>query len=234
MYKMKFFAVILVVFLCSCSGSKVEYLPYDKTRVEGEYYQAMRFFDERNYQTALKGFETIASKYSMYGVAKNAMQMEIFLNFLLEKYEMAIATAEMYIQYYPLDRDGMEYARYITILSNLKLVPDINVTSVYPGKSLDLIREFAAKHPGSKYTESVMQKYQKLSEYIAVNKVIIADRYLKTNNYIVALIEYQNAMQYAKNAENSELLKDLDHRINITKNKIITGKFHESRTQKAQ
>lgn len=223
---MRYLLVILTIFLFSCSSSKKdEYKPYDKISAVKEYERAMEYFDERNYHTSLTAFEDISKKYALHAIARNSLQMEIFMNFVLEKYTESAAIAEVFIKFYPLDREGIEYAEYMRIRSGVALMPDFYITSNYPKETLILATNFLTKYPNSRYIENIKTQYKKINEHIVNNILIVADRHAKTNNYIAAILEYQSAMKYAKNNNDEKMITNLKEKKDRMQNIIFTSNF---------
>lgn len=182
-----------------CSENKIT--TTNQTEANKEYFNAMRNFDKKNYTVSLRSFEDVSKKYSLHKITKNSLMMEIFLNYLLEKYIESYSLADMYINLYPFEVENIEYVRYLKILSKSKLISDHESSNIEAIETRGLINDFLKKYQNSKYKNDLSKKLNYANEFIIKSILSIGDEYCKMNNYIAAYNKYQSALKYDPNSQ---------------------------------
>jgi len=217
--------LLVCLLLCGCSKNKDEFVAYNKEVIDKEYYLAMRSFDAGNYTVSLRMFEDFSKKYPLHAVAKNSLQMEILLNYLIEKYQESSALCDMYLKFYPLDKMGVEYTRYMKIISEYSLLGGIDISANKAIELRKLILEFLLQYSNSKYKFIILKKQEKIDNFIVISKVLSGDVYFNANQYLSAIKKYNEAKNYFLSDNKYITLDEVNKRIDSSKKIIINGHF---------
>ncbi|QED23241.1 outer membrane protein assembly factor BamD [Candidatus Deianiraea vastatrix] len=204
----------------SCGKKDVKIASQDK--INKEYYKIMREFDNENYNLALQSFEKFTKQYSVNPIAKQSLQMEIFLQYVAEKYKESIALSDMYIKLYAIDNIGVEYAHYMTIMGMYKGIKDVDAGVDVALQLAGYIGNNLPKIKNEDYRSDISWRLQKIYLFITISKIIAGDTYFNANQYISAMIQYQEAIKMYQKIGDTKLItiNEIQNRVNAI-NKII-------------
>ena len=159
------------------------------------YAEAMEEMDGGHYESAVKTFETLQSRYP-YGRYAQQAQLEIAYAYYKQKEpESAIAAADRFIKQYP-NNPHVDYAYYLKGLINfnedLGLLGGIvqqDLSERDPNaarEAFGTFKELITRFPNSQYTPDSRLRLQYLVNALARYEIHVAGYYLRRGAYVAA------------------------------------------------
>jgi len=195
-------AVLLGVLIAAC-GLLPD--PADETKgwsAQKLYSEAKDNLNNRNYETAIKYYEKLESRYP-YGRYAQQAQLEIAYAYYKDNEPaQAVTAAERFIKLHP-NHPNVDYAYYLKGLANFN--GDLGWLGYISGQDLterdpkaardafDAFKDLAARYPDSKYAPDAVQRMNYLVNALASHEVHVARYYMKRGAYVAAA----NRAQYA-------------------------------------
>jgi outer membrane protein assembly factor BamD len=196
MAKHRIFTIVLILLLLSgCS-----LLPKEKDETLG--WSAQKFYSEASfamsdgdYETAIKYFEGLESRYPF---GRYAMQAQLDVAYAYYKdgnHESAIAAADRFIRLHPRN-PHVDYAYYlkgvVNFNRNLSFITRFIPTDTSqrdPGSTIESFNDFAElvrRFPESQYSEDARKRMFYLRNNLANHEVHVARYYMKRGAYLAA------------------------------------------------
>jgi outer membrane protein assembly factor BamD len=189
-------AVILLLTLTACSssshpdGSNTEKI----ASVEDMYTEAKTALNDENYESAIKKFESLQSRYP-YGRYAQQAQLEIAYAYYKQKEaESAIAAADRFIKQYP-NNPHVDYAYYLKGLADFHGETGLFGLQGDPTErdpkaaqeSFAAFKDLVARFPASRYVPDARLRMQYLINGLAKYEVHVASYYQRRGAYIAAV-----------------------------------------------
>ncbi len=203
---MRSLAVIAALFLAMLAGG-CGLLPEVKDETVGWsaqrlYSEAKQNMTDGGYETAIKYFEKLESRYP-YGSFAQQAQIDIaYAYWKANDVPSAIAACERFIKLHP-NHPNVDYVFYLRGLINfnedlglLGQVSQQDMTERDPKgarESFDAFRDLVPRYPDSKYTPDAILRMKYLVNSLASLEVHVARYYMKRGAYVAAV----NRSQYA-------------------------------------
>ncbi len=185
--------VFLLLTLVACSST-----PEDKNVSADELYlQAMEGMEDHNFETAVKKFEKLQSRFP-YGRYAQQAQMEIAYAYYKQgEPAPALSAIDRFLKQYP-NNSHIDYMIYLKGLINF----DENLSGVINGlsrqdpserdpksvrESFEAFKELVTRFPESRYTPDARMRMQYLLNTLAGSDVHIASYYLRRGAYVAAV-----------------------------------------------
>jgi len=189
-------AVILLLTLTACSTQSHPDAnsPEKITSVEEMYTEAKTALNDQNYESAIKKFESLQSRYP-YGLYAQQAQLEIaYAYYKQNEAESAIAAADRFIKQYP-NNPHVDYAYYLKGLADFHGEIGLfglqgDPTERDPKAAQDSFASFkdlVARFPGSKYVPDARLRMQYLINALAKYEIHVASYYQRRGAYIAAV-----------------------------------------------
>ena len=186
-------AVFLLLTLTACSTPQGSDDSAKKT-AEEMYNEAKTTLNEESYESAIKQFESLQSRYP-YGRYAQQAQLEIaYAYYKQNEAESAISAADRFIKQYP-NNPHVDYAYYLKGLANfhgeiglLGLLGD--PTERDPRAALDsfaAFKDLVARFPGSKYAPDARFRMQYLINALSKYEIHVASYYQRRGAHIAAV-----------------------------------------------
>jgi len=203
-------AVFLLLTLTACSS-----VPDDSSKKSAEemYNEAKASLNAESYESAIKSFETLQSRYP-YGRFAQQAQLEIaYAYFKQNDPASAISAAERFIKQYP-NNPHVDYAYYLKGLANFNA--DIGMFGLAAGQdpterdpkaaqdSFDAFKELVSRFPDSKYAPDSMLRMQYLINSLAKYDIHVARYYLRRGAYIAALNRARDVLTQFPNSTSAQ------------------------------
>ncbi len=179
-------AALALVPLLACASKHVSFtgeLRYGKT-AEENYQAGLDEAKAESYPEAVKFFEYVKTKYPYSQFATLADLRIADLKFKQEKFTEAAAAYATFAQLHPTHEE-VEYAEYRVGLSKYKDAPGDFV--LFPPSAekdqrqivaaVESMRDFLAKHPGSKYAPEAKKVVAEAEGKLAAHEWYVADFY---------------------------------------------------------
>jgi outer membrane protein assembly factor BamD len=166
------------------------------------YTEAKQNLNEGSYETAIKYFEKLESRYP-YGRFAQQAQIDIaYAYWKSNEPASAVAACDRFIKLHP-NHPNVDYVFYLRGLVNfnedqglLGQISRQDMTERDPKgarESFDAFRELVTRYPDSKYTPDAILRMKYLVNALALLEVHVARYYMKRNAYVAAV----NRAQYA-------------------------------------
>jgi outer membrane protein assembly factor BamD len=165
---------------------------------EESYVEGINLFANKSYDRALEKFQFLQKHHPFSFYSKNAMLMEIFLNFILRDYEKVEQVAIAFINLHPLD-SSVPYALYIKALSDYVILKDADRMSNIIASAQKQFQYIADRYPNSEYAKDSIEKQKQLQRLIEVNDFKMAEFYFQRKNYIAAIKRYNRILKEYNN-----------------------------------
>lgn len=177
------------------------------------YVEAKEAMNEGSYETAIKYFEKLESRYP-YGRFAQQAQIDIAYAYWKDnEATSAVAACDRFIKLHP-NHPNVDYIYYLRGLVNfnedLGLLGQISrqdMTERDPKgarESFDSFRELVTRFPESKYTPDAIQRMKYLVNALASLEVHVARYYMKRNAYVAAVNRAQFALKSYPDAPATE------------------------------
>lgn len=158
------------------------------------YTEAKTALNDQNYESAIKKFESLQSRYP-YGRYAQQAQLEIaYAYYKQNEAESAIAAADRFIKQYP-NNPHVDYAYYLKGIADFHGETGLfglqgDPTERDPKAAQDsfaAFKDLVARFPGSKYVPDARLRMQYLINALAKYEVHVASYYLRRGAYIAAV-----------------------------------------------
>lgn len=160
------------------------------------YNKASKYLAEGSYESAIKYYEILESRYPF---GKYAMQAQLDSAYAYYKdgdSDNAMAAADRFIRTYPTN-PYVDYAYYLKGLANFNRSIDImtrflptDISQRDSGAASESFNDFAElirKFPNSQYTPDARQRLLYLRNLIAKQEIHVASYYMKRGAYVAAV-----------------------------------------------
>jgi outer membrane protein assembly factor BamD len=135
-------------------------------------------------------FGEIERLYPYSGFAQRALIMQAFSFHKNEDYPNSRASAQRYIDFYPVEEDAA-YAHYLLALSYYDQIDDIGRDQGLTFQALQALRVVIEKYPGTEYASAAIPKFDLAFSHLAAKEMEIGRYYLKRNNYAAAVNRFR-------------------------------------------
>ena len=174
------------------SSSDAEYTDWDAKKFHDKAKAAMK---AKNYQKAIKLYETLESRYPFGDYAAQTQLDVAYAYYKNEDPEAAIAATDRFIKVHPRN-PSVDYAYYLKGLVNFnrsigfieRFLPT-DATQRNPSnvkEAYDNFQELINRFPNSKYNADAKQRMLALRNNLAMYEVHVARFYLKRRAYVAA------------------------------------------------
>ncbi|MDP2694867.1 MAG: outer membrane protein assembly factor BamD [Gallionella sp.] len=213
-------ALFLLLTLAACSifeplpdGSA----PLKQMPVEEIYSQAKEELNDENYESAIKLYETLQSRYPYGRYAQQALLEVAYAYYRQGEAESAVSAADRFIKQYP-NNPHVDYAYYVKGLANfhgevslLQSLGGQDPTERDPKAAQDsfaAFKDLVTRFPNSKYTADSRVRMQYLVNMLAKHELHVAGYYLRRGAYIAAANRAQGILtQYPNSPSTRDALE---------------------------
>ncbi|HCI51998.1 MAG TPA: outer membrane protein assembly factor BamD [Gallionella sp.] len=181
------------------------------------YRQAKTELDDGSYNTAIKLYETLQSRYPYGKYAQQSMLEMAYAYYRQSEPDPAIATADRFIKQFP-NNAHVDYAYYVKGLATFN--GELSLLSSVAGQdpserdpqaaleSFNAFKELVVRFPNSKYTPDAKLRLQYLVNALSRHEVHVAQYYLRRGAYIAAVNRAQGVIkQYPNSPATREALQ---------------------------
>lgn len=168
------------------------------------YHQAKTELDDGSYNTAIKLYETLQSRYPYGKFAQQSMLEMAYAYYRQGEAAPAISTADRFIKQFP-NNAHVDYAYYIKGLATFN--GELSVLSAVAGQdaserdpqasqeSFDAFKDLVTRFPDSKYTPDARLRMHYLVNSLARYELHVASYYLRRGAYIAAVNRAQGILK---------------------------------------
>jgi outer membrane protein assembly factor BamD len=187
-------ALFLLFTLTACSSLSDD--PTIKLSVDELYKDAKESLDTENYETAIKKFETLQSRYPYGRYAQQALLEVAYAYYKQNEPEPAISAADRFIKQYP-NHPYVDYAYYVKGLANfndgrglLESLGGQDPAERDPRAAQDsfaAFKDLVTRFPDSKYAPDSRVRMQYLINSLAKYEIHVASYYLRRGAHVSAV-----------------------------------------------
>ncbi len=210
-------ALIYIILVAGCSllpkGTADETKGWSVSKL---YSEAKSQLDSNNFDTAIKYFEILESRYP-YGRYAQQSQLEVaYAYYKRGEPVSAIAACDRFIKLHP-NHPAVDYAYYLKGLANFN--DDLGLLRKFSGQDLterdpkaaveafESFKELIRRYPNSKYAPDATARMNYLVNALASHEVYVARYYLKRGAYVAAINRAQYTLvNYPQAPANEEAL----------------------------
>ncbi len=189
---------VVIFILSGCQSTKDEddLLPFQGKTAQEIFVKAETSLAGNNYNEAIKAFEALAAMYPDGPQARQGLEDLVFAYYQAEDYPSAVASADHYIQLYPLGKN-VDYVYYLRGMANVQTGRSMiqNVFHTDPSKrdesqlykAYDDFNAIVTRFPQSRYAHQAQQQMVRLRNDFADHHLDIARFYQKRGAYIACI-----------------------------------------------
>jgi len=135
-------------------------------------------------------FGEIERLYPYSEWAKRALIMQAFAYHRDRDYANARASAQRFIDFYPVDDDAA-YAQYLLALSYYDQIDEVGRDQGLTFQALQALRTVIERYPDSEYARSSVLKFDLAFDHLAAKEMEIGRYYLKRGHYAAAINRFR-------------------------------------------
>lgn len=194
--RFSFLLLILSLFtaISGCSSTSEEDDTVDMSPEE-IYTEAKTRLDENEYQSAIRYYEVLQSRYPYGSYSEQAQLDIIYAYYKFDEPESAILAAERFIKLHP-NHQRVEYAYYMRALASDSADPNIiyRLFSQDPSerdpkaarRAFGFYKELIRKFPDSRYANGSINSMHRIRDSLAQYQFWVTDFYIQRKAYVAA------------------------------------------------
>lgn len=189
------FTLLLFIFVYGCAATSEDDDPTQGMNVAEIYEEASQNLKNGNYETAIKFYERLESRFP-YGKYAERAQMEIAYAYYKDSEpESAIVAANRFIKLHP-NHPNVDYLYYLRGLASydlsesfLEKMFDVDPSRHDPKsarRAFEYFAELIRKFPKSHYNKDAIQRMTLIRNNLALYEVHVANYYMRRGAYLAA------------------------------------------------
>ena len=186
-------ALVLLLALSGCArlglGGGAE-PPLETFAAEAIYERGELELTDADPEEAARLFGEVERLYPYSVLARRALIMQAFAYHEARAYELARASAQRYLDFYPGDEDAA-YAQYLLALSYYDQIDEVGRDQGLTFQALQALREVIERYPDSQYARSAVLKFDLAFDHLAAKEMEIGRYYLKRRHHTAAVNRFR-------------------------------------------
>ncbi len=201
--------LLLTLVACSTDGESESDKLAKGLPAKDIYAQAKEQLDEGNYESAIKLYDVLQSRFPYGRYAQQAVLETAYANYRQDEPEATIAAADRFIKQFP-NSTNVDYAYYLKGLANFKgkataldSISGQNPSERDPRAALDSFNAFkdlVTRFPDSKYAPDSKVRMKYLLNTLAKYELHVAKYYLRRGAYVAAENRAQDIIRQYPNS----------------------------------
>ncbi len=222
--KILILAMLCLVMLTSCSKySKL----LKSTDNEAKYAEALRYYENKNYDRTLQLFDVLQSAYRGKSEGENIAYLTAECYYHKADYEIASQYYKRYAANYPFAQ-RTEDALYKSAMCYYKLSPSLSLDQTDTDNAIKEFQNFINLYPESENVESANGKIDTLRRKLEEKDYEKCLLYFKTEEYQAATVSFETFMKdYPGTVHREEILAYMVVNYNRYAEKSVVGKQRE-------
>ena len=190
MYRYKYLIIAIFFFtLKSCANDKDKNLitkPEKIPELKVLFSNALNYYNEGQYRSALKLFKKIETRYSFSELAPRSTLMITYIYYQNADYFNTLKFARKFQTLYPKN-ENIAYIDFLIAMTFYEQVQIVARDQTYTKAALKEFRNIIKKYPTSKYAKESELKIDLINEQLAGKHMYLARFYMKKSKWISAL-----------------------------------------------
>ena len=190
MYRYKYLIIAIFFFtFISCSNDKDKKLinkPEKIPELKVLFGNALNYYNEGQYRSALKLFKKIETRYSFSDLAPRSTLMITYIYYRNGDYFNTLKFARKFQTLYPKN-ENIAYIDFLIAMTFYEQVLIVARDQTYTKAALKEFRNIIKKYPKSKYAKESELKVDLINEQLAGKQMYLARFYMKKSKWISAL-----------------------------------------------
>lgn len=197
--------LLACMLVAGCAGSPDNQDETAEWTAEHFYKEAKRALENGDYETAVKYFEKLETRFPFGRYAQQAQLETAYSYYKSRELESSVAAADRFIKLHPT-HPNVDYAYYLKGLatfqegpSNTEKLVGKNPTHMDTGlakRSYDFFAELLKKFPDSKYSADARQRMIFLLNLLAQHEYDSAQYYLRRGVYVAAANRAKHVIEH--------------------------------------
>jgi outer membrane protein assembly factor BamD len=183
-----FFAAILMVGCTTNDDAMLADQPADLL-----YQKAAAALEAKKYERAAKIFDEVDRQHPYSKWATKAQLMSAYSQYMGQKYTLAIAGLDTFIQLHPGHGDAA-YAYYLRALCYYEQIYDVRRDQKMSQYAYDSFQEVMQRFPKSKYAKDAKFKLDLTRDHIAGKEMAVGRYYMKRGGFLAAIKRFQRVV----------------------------------------
>ena len=205
----RFFLILFLIFLSSCSKEKTLYEPRELNSGYKVYQEGYEAFERGDFFYAQKKFSEAELSFETIEYATKSSMMSSYCLYGLNFYTEALENIEKHIKKYPADKNII-YTYYLKAIIYFEQISDEKKDVEPILKSLDEIEFFLSKFPNSEYAIDLKFKKDLALNQIAAKELYIAKYYISVQKWVPAI---NRLKKIVKEYEKTVFIEEALHRL---------------------
>ncbi len=186
-------AAISFAVLSACGGERGGE-PLDDLTAQAIFERGERQIERGNPDDAAFTFGEIERLYPYSEFAQRALIMQAFAYHRDEDYPNSRASAQRYLDFYPVEADA-PYAAYLLALSYYDQIDEVGRDQGLTFQALQSLRRVIEQYPDSEYARASVLKFDLAFDHLAAKEMEIGRFYLKRGNYVAAANRFRTVVE---------------------------------------
>ena len=209
----KFISFILIIFIISCGGPKIDERAVNPPNSDKEaikiYQEALDGMYKGNFLYASKKFSEAEGMLPEIDWASKSALMSSYCLYNISFYDQAILNLERFIRIYPASQ-YVSYAHYLIAISYYEQILDEDKDIQPLLISKKKIEDYLKKFPNTDYAIDLKFKLDLVINQLAAKELLIARYYIKNEKWIAAI----NRLQFVvENYDKTIFVEEALHRL---------------------
>jgi len=217
---LKFFLILLTIFLTSCSGDKKKVSIIQNVNLEDQmiesYKKGFEELERGDVIYAAKQFNEAELLYPQSEWAPKSILMAAYAFYSQDYYERAISELERFIKKYP-NHKNMDYAHFLMAMCYYEKIIDEKKDLEPLIQSKTKFEYIVKNYPNTDFALDSKFKINLINDVLASKEMYIGIYYLKNEKWIAAINRFKNIVT---NYETTIYVEEALHRLVETNYKI--------------
>ena len=186
--------LVVATALAACGRGDGPRLALEDTAPDAIYQQAEARLASNDAESAASLFSEVERLYPFSDWAKRALIMQAFSYHRDRDYENARASAQRFLDFYPVDEDAA-YAQYLLALSYYDQIDQVGRDQGLTFQALQALRTVIERYPDSEYARSSTLKFDLAFDHLAAKEMEIGRYYLKRRHHTAAINRFRAVVE---------------------------------------
>lgn len=158
------------------------------------YNEGLVLLNQGRFKLAGQRFEELERGHPYSELAKRAILMNAYANYLAQDYDTAATLADRYVALHPGSAEAA-YARFLSGDSHFRMIPDIARDQGRAERALQAMSEVVQQYPSSEYAQAAQRRITIARDQLAGREMEVGRYYLNQRAYGAALNRFKGVVQ---------------------------------------